>query len=80
MEDLPTIFERALELGGVERDRYLSEACKGDANKRREIEQMIASAARADAFFEDVTEADDNVTAQARVASPLEGPGTIIGA
>jgi len=48
-----TIFLRACELAGDERERYLDEACRGDAALRARVEKLIAQDAQDDDFFPD---------------------------
>ncbi len=71
------IFLEALQLpAGDGRDRYLEEACGGNAGLRRRLEVMLADDPAADAFF------DGAVTEAARSAHstlPGEKPGDEIG-
>ena len=78
MDDLATVVEKALQLGSREREAYLDEVCRGNAAMRRELDERISLAAKANAFFgENATELADTRTADP--AEAAEGIGAIIG-
>ena len=51
MERVAELLEHAIGLSGGERDRYLEQACGGDAGLRREVESLIAAHEQAGSRF-----------------------------
>ena len=49
---LPELYERALELSGDERDRFLDTACAGAPRLRRELEELLAADGREGGFLD----------------------------
>src|SRR5262245_21668226 len=45
------VYDRALDLGGDERDGYLAEACGDDDDLRREVESLLAAHEDAGSFL-----------------------------
>jgi eukaryotic-like serine/threonine-protein kinase len=52
-QQVKQIFNSALSYRPEERDSFLSEACSGDANLRREVESLIASHEQSGSFIDD---------------------------
>jgi serine/threonine protein kinase len=75
--NLKDIFTKALDFAAPgERDRYLAEACAGNAGLRAEVESLLRAIDKAGSFLEAPATAPGPT-----VDSPLvqEGPGTVIG-
>jgi len=71
-----TLFLEVLQLPEAERVAFLDEACKGDAELRRQIEARIADDTAAEAFFD----GPPTVAASSGLTSPGgEAPGEMIG-
>ena len=71
------IFERALELmAGAERERYLDEACGGQAELRKQVDALLKADIEAGSFLASPA-FDDHIT---RPFEPIgEKPGSVIG-
>jgi len=52
-QQITNIFEVALQRDGSARAAYLTEACAGDDELRREVDAMLASHERASRFIEE---------------------------
>src|SRR5262249_21708714 len=69
------IFDEALgRAAGLDRARYLDEACAGDLELRRRVERLLRAASQAGSFLE--TPAQDP---SPTVDQLVERPGTVIG-
>ncbi|MEM0983859.1 MAG: protein kinase [Planctomycetota bacterium] len=75
--DVQTLFERAIELLGGEREKYLSDACGDDLDVRREVEALLAAYESAGAFLTAPDRLDDETDGD--IAAITEGPGATIG-
>src|SRR5439155_7181660 len=78
------LFLKALELRSADaRQRYLDEACTGDAALRAEVESLLEAHARAGGFLESSAPASEVPDTQGTTGPsdpPLsERPGTVIG-
>jgi eukaryotic-like serine/threonine-protein kinase len=75
--DLKGIFGKALEIEeGIERDRFLSEACGEDPELRAEIDSLLRASGNAGTFLETPAFATPGRVERTQHA---EGPGSIIG-
>ena len=84
MQRYETIYLSARELTDpAERAAYLAEACGEDAELRQRVEELLADAEAATAFFGDESDArmvDTTQPSEPRdLTAPTEGPGTVIG-
>ena len=89
LETIESIFHAALELPPEQLDAFLEQRCAGDANLRRQVEQLLESHRQADRFIEhplvrpqsDVVESDDGdrligqIVGQYRILQRLGGGG-----
>ncbi len=80
------LFLRALEVSAAEdRQRFLDEACAGDAALRARVDALLRAGAEAGSFLDRPAEGLAATSAHAarppdeRSAGPAEGPGTVIG-
>jgi serine/threonine protein kinase len=73
-----SIFWSAVEIAdAAERHRYLVEACAGDPDLRRQLDELLAAYPKVDRFLETPACTADDTRIQ---MSPIaEGPGTVIG-
>ncbi|HLL77563.1 MAG TPA: class I SAM-dependent methyltransferase [Pyrinomonadaceae bacterium] len=76
-QQVEVIVQSALDIeSGAERDRFVSDACAGDDELRREVKRLISAAAVADSFIESPAwEAGGlpNPAAETRIRDPLDG-------
>jgi serine/threonine protein kinase len=84
MQRYETIYLSARELTDpAERAAYLAEACGEDAELRQRVEELLADAEAATAFFGNESDArmvDTTQPSEPRdLTAPTEGPGTVIG-
>src|SRR5262249_53193017 len=81
MNDAPdrniAVFTEALRFSPEERDRYLSEACKGDAELRRRVEALLDAYEQSGDFFG--ISATERPAKAAQVRAAVEKPGDRIG-
>jgi serine/threonine-protein kinase len=74
------IFTTALEIESAdERAVYLDRACAGNADSRREIEELLGAYGRAGKFLDDAVDAWNARLPIRDQQSIAEGPGTVIG-
>ena len=50
---IETLYNRALEMDGAQRTAFLKEACVGDLDLQRDIEELFAEEAQAGSFLEE---------------------------
>jgi Tol biopolymer transport system component/serine/threonine protein kinase/tetratricopeptide (TPR) repeat protein len=55
-QQIEEVFQQALDLTAPERERYLDEACRNDAELRQQVERLIASYEKAGSFIENPPE------------------------
>jgi serine/threonine protein kinase len=74
--DVSAILCQAVEIASPdERQRYLDQACGGDAELRRQVEELVRHHFEAGSFLEDPA----GLLPTLSVPPPPEGPGTVIG-
>ncbi len=76
-DQIESILADALEIESeAERRQFVERACGGDAELRREVEELIESHVRASGFFERLAVRGPEITTE---TAPRERPGTVIG-
>ena len=78
MNNVESIFLRALELPARDRPAYLDVACKGDDAARAQVEDMLRRSAVANEFFGEDTPGSTGIDAQ-DAAEVGEREGSVIG-
>jgi len=76
---LEAVFESAIELNSEQRPAYLTEACRGDPDLRRDVEALIHAWEQANELFESAEQGPAQ-SKRSELNDPLqEGPGNRIG-
>src|SRR5215510_8489468 len=72
-KQIKEVYDRALDLGGDERECFLAEACGGDDDLRLEVESLLAAHEDAGTFLQSPAV---EVAARERVADEVSSPAT----